>query len=145
MKDPKCLMYFSHPLLFSSFSLVRSEDQALRASHRSTAAAGPGAVSPYIYVHACASGEDAAVGSVCQTWQQLSELSWQEGVENVGKEERSQSDSVAVCIEIRPGSSASPAPWFRCLLKSPSIQCWALNPYMLLALFCFLLRRTVAL
>lgn len=45
----------------------------------------------------CADGEEA----FARHGRQLAEVSWQEGVENVGKEKRSEAVCSSVCLQIR--------------------------------------------
>lgn len=81
------------PLALPSLFLVRSKDRALCVPLCSTAAspsAGPS-------IHACTCVYTRVLAGRTLQWEvfarhgrQLSELSWQEDVENTGKEERSK-------------------------------------------------------
>lgn len=72
---------------------------------------------------------------------QLSEVSWQEGVENVGKEKWSKAVCSSVCLEIRRvrGWEALPhtLPGPSACMKPPFSRCDTHGPYVLLILFYF--------
>lgn len=72
---------------------------------------------------------------------QLAEVSWQEGVENVGKEKRSEAVCSSVCLQIRRvrGCEALPHTLLgpSACMNPPFSRCDAHGPYVLLIVFYF--------